>query len=53
LSARIGNGKAVTAAARKFAVLFRITPRYGIECMDRSAAYFEERYRQRVPADLT
>lgn len=53
LSARIGKAKAVTATARKIAVLFYNTLRYGIEYVDPGAAYYEERYRQRVLNNLT
>ncbi|WP_321932277.1 IS110 family RNA-guided transposase, partial [Paraburkholderia guartelaensis] len=48
LSARIGKAKAVTATARKVAVLFYNTLRYGMEYVDPGAQYYEERYRQRV-----
>jgi transposase len=40
LAARVGKAKAVTATARKLAVLFYNTLRYGMT--------YEERYRQRV-----
>ncbi|WP_408182715.1 IS110 family RNA-guided transposase [Paraburkholderia dipogonis] len=53
LSARIGKAKAVTATARKIAVLFYNTLRYGIEYVDPGATYYEERYRQRVLNNLT
>ncbi|MCX4159629.1 transposase [Paraburkholderia aspalathi] len=53
LSARIGNAKAVTATARKIAVLFYNTLRYGMQYVDPGAAYYEERYRQRVLNNLT
>jgi len=52
LSARVGKAKAVTATARKIAVLFYNTLRYGMEYVDPGAAYYEERYRQRVLAGL-
>lgn len=52
LSARVGKAKAVTATARKIAVLFYNTLRYGMEYVDPGAAYYEERYRQRVLANL-
>jgi transposase len=48
LSARIGKAKAVTATARKIAVLFYNTLRHGMDYADQGAAYYEERYRQRV-----
>lgn len=52
LSARVGKAKAVTATARKIAVLFYNTLRYGMEYVDPGASYYEERYRQRVLAGL-
>ena len=52
LSARIGKAKAVTATARKIAVLFYNTLRHGMEYDDPGAAYYEERYRQRVLSNL-
>lgn len=52
LSARVGKAKAVTATARKIAVLFYNTLRYGMEYTDPGATYYEERYRQRVLANL-
>ena len=52
LSARVGKAKAVTATARKIAVLFYNTLRYGMEYVDPGSAYYEERYRQRVLANL-
>jgi transposase len=52
LSARIGKAKAVTATARKIAVLFYNTLRHGMEYSDPGASHYEERYRQRVLANL-
>jgi hypothetical protein len=52
LPARIGKAKAVTAAARKIAVLFYNTLRHGMDYADPGAAYYEERYRQRVLSNL-
>lgn len=52
LSARIGKAKAVTATARKIAVLFYNTLRHGMAYTDPGASYYEERYRARVLADL-
>lgn len=52
LSARIGKAKAVTATARKIAVLFYNTLRHGMEYTDPGAAYYDERYRQRVLSNL-
>ena len=52
LSARVGKAKAVTATARKLAVLFYNTLRYGISFSDAGAHYYEEQYRQRVISNL-
>jgi transposase len=52
LSARVGKAKAVTATARKIAVLFYNTLRHGMSFADPGAAYYEERYRQRVLNNL-
>jgi transposase len=52
LSARIGKAKAITATARKIAVLFYNTLRHGMDYTDPGASYYEERYRQRVLANL-
>ena len=52
LSARVGKAKAVTATARKIAVLFYNALRYGMEYVDPGANYYEERYRQRVVHNL-
>jgi len=48
LSARIGKAKAVTATARKIAVLYYNTFRYGMAYQDPGADYYEQRYRQRA-----
>ena len=48
LGARIGKSKAVTATARKIAVLFYNALRYGMEYSDPGADYYEEQYRKRV-----
>ena len=48
LAARVGKAKAVTATARKLAVLFYNALRYGMTYQDPGAAYYEEQYRQRV-----
>ena len=45
LSARVGKAKAVTATARKIAVLFYNTLRHGMEYSDPGASQYEERYR--------
>jgi transposase len=52
LSARIGKAKAVTATARKIAVLFYNTLRHGMTYVDPGASYYEERYRRRVLTNL-
>ena len=52
LSGRVGKAKAVTATARKIAVLFYNTLRHGTAYADPGASYYEERYRQRVLANL-
>jgi transposase len=52
LSARIGKAKAITATARKIAVLFYNALRHGMDYTDPGAAYYEERYRQRVLNNL-
>jgi transposase len=52
LSARIGKAKAITATARKIAVLFYNTLRYGRAYADPGATYYEDRYRQRVLHNL-
>ena len=53
LAARIGKAKAVTATARKLAVLFYNAMRYGMDYRDPGATYYEERYRERVLQNLT
>ena len=52
LSSRIGKQKAVTATARKIAVLFYNTLRFGITYQDPGAAAYDERHRVRVLANL-
>ena len=52
LSARVGKAKAITATARKIAVLFYNTLRYGMIYADPGATYYEDRYRQRVLHNL-
>ena len=52
LSSRIGKQKAVTATARKIAVLFYNTLRFGITYQDAGAAVYDERHRVRVLANL-
>lgn len=48
LGARIGKAKAVTATARKLAVLFYNALRFGMDYVDPGVDYYEAKYRQRV-----
>jgi len=48
LAARTGKAKAVTATARKLAVLFYRALRFGMTYADPGAEYYEERYKRRV-----
>jgi len=52
LSARVGKSKAITATARKIAVLFYNAMRHGMQYVDPGASYYEDRYRQRLLANL-
>jgi transposase len=52
LSARVGKAKAVTATARKIAVLFYNAMRYGMDYQDPGAAHYEQKYRERVIKQL-
>ena len=52
LSARIGKAKAVTATARKIAVLFYNAMRFGTQYQDRGADHYEQKYRERVIKQL-
>ena len=52
LSSRIGKAKAVTATARKIAVLFYNAVRYGMDYVDPGASSYETRYRARVVSNL-
>ncbi len=52
LSARVGKAKAITATARKIAVLFYNALRHGMSYADPGATYYEVRYKQRVLANL-
>jgi transposase len=52
LSARIGKAKAVTATARKIAVLFYNALRFGMAYKDPGTGHYEERYRSRVVGNL-
>jgi transposase len=48
LSGRVGKSKAITATARKIAVLFYNTLRHGISYADPGASSYEDRYKKRV-----
>ena len=52
LAARIGKAKAVTATARKLAILFYRALRFGMTYADPGASYYEARHRQRVIHNL-
>jgi transposase len=52
LSARVGKAKAITATARKIAVIFYNTLRYGAAYVDPGVDYYEERYRRRTLENL-
>ena len=52
LSSRIGKAKAITATARKVAVLFYNAVRHGMEYLDPGASSYETRYRTRVVNNL-
>lgn len=52
LAARIGKAKAVTATARKIAVLFYNALRYGQKYADPGASYYETQHRERVVKHL-
>lgn len=52
LAARIGAAKAVTATARKIAVLFYNAMRFGMNYSDPGADRYEQEYRQRVIKQL-
>jgi transposase len=52
LSSRAGKSKAVTATARKIAVLFYNTLRHGMSYRDPGADHYEQQYRNRVLANL-
>ena len=52
LGGRVGKAKAVTATARKLAVLFYNALRYGMEYVDPGVEYYEERYQKRVLRNL-
>lgn len=48
LAARIGKAKSVTSTARKFAILFYRTMRFGMQYEDPRVDQYEQRYRERV-----
>lgn len=52
LAARTGKAKAVTATARKLAILFYNALRHGMTYVDPGVSAYEERYRQRVIHNL-
>lgn len=52
LAARTGKAKAVTATARKLAILFYKALRFGMAYVDPGASYYEQRYRERVLHNL-
>ncbi|HFH2883972.1 hypothetical protein ABFY64_25865 [Pseudomonas aeruginosa] len=52
LSACIGKANAVTATARKIAILFYNTMRFGMAYQDLGADHYEQRYRERVVKGL-
>ena len=52
LAARTGKAKAVTATARKLAILFYRALRFGMTYADPGTSYYEARYRQRVIHNL-
>jgi len=52
LAARIGKAKAVTATARKIAVLFYNAMRFGSDYQDPGADHYEHKYRERVIKQL-
>lgn len=52
LAARIGKAKAVTATARKIAILFYNAMRYGMKYVDPGADHYEHEYKERVVKQL-
>lgn len=52
LAARIGKAKAVTATARKLAILFYSIMKHGKAYIEPGAAYYETQYRNRVLLNL-
>lgn len=53
LAARVGKAKAVTATARKLAVLFYTLMRYGKAYVEPGADYYEQQYREKVLRNLS
>lgn len=53
LSSRVGKSKAVTATARKIAVLFFNALRHGMQYVDPGANYYEARYQKRLFDNLS
>jgi len=53
LAARIGKAKAVTATARKIAILFYNAMRFGMNYNDPGADQYEQKYRERVINNYT
>jgi transposase len=53
LAMRVGKAKAVTATARKLAILFYNTLRFGMDYSDPGASDYEARHRTRVPHNLS
>lgn len=51
-AARIGKAKAVTATAKKIAVLYDNAMRFGMVYQDPAAADYEKQYRDRVVKNL-
>lgn len=52
LAARVGKAKAVTATARKLAILFYRVMRFGMQYQDPGIDQYEQRYRERVVKQL-
>jgi len=52
LAARIGKAKALTATARKIAILFYRAMRFGMHYQDPGADQYERRYRERIVKQL-
>ena len=52
LAARIGKAKAVTATARKIAILFYNAMRFGMRYVDPGADSYDRQYRERVLKQL-